>query len=189
MAVSARPLESRSAKYVWWWWQPATPPPALSKLRLVSGNQRHPLPQLRHQSEVLYGRRKSQSGWSFFRPRSRNHRPTSCQPDDVRSRVDGHRGPGQRRWPKHSVGNGRRSHLPSRNERAIRNLRSTSVVSADYRDVSARRVDPHRFQHDVADAAGPRARRTVRLRALFFSVYRDRRFRIFGQLLHWALFA
>ncbi len=188
MAVSARPLESRSAKYVRRWWQPAPAPPALSKLRLVSRNQRNTLPQLRHQLEIFNGRGKSQSGWSFLRPRARNHGIASRQSDDVRSRVDGHCSPGQRRWPQHSVGNGRRDLLSPGHERAVRNLRSTSVVSTDHRDVSAWGADSHRLQYDVADATRSRARRTLWFRALFFSVHRDRSLRIFGQLLHRALF-
>src|SRR6266478_3306813 len=51
------------------------------------------------------------------------------------------------------MGRGRRGVLPPGHERAVRNLRSASVVSADHRDVLARRFDSHRLQHDGANAA------------------------------------
>src|SRR5882762_10250352 len=78
---------------------------------------------------------------------------------------------GRSRRPAHALGDEWRGFLSLGDEPLVPLFAArTSMVAAGYGDVSARRFDSHRLQHDEPDAIRPGAGRTVWVRTLFVSL-------------------
>src|SRR5215470_13749916 len=123
---------------------------------------------MRDESALFDGGGESQPGGRFFGTGAGHYGAAGGELADVRRGMDG--AGVARRWRRtwHPVRYGLSGALSAGDERAIWNLRPARMVPADYRDVSARRPDSHRIQHDVADAAGACAGGAVWVGAVFF---------------------